>query len=158
MASLELLTTIIAIIGNFTLGIFTFSRNPKSVTNKYFAFFTTVLSLYLVFNYFSLHQTNELLTVFWVKTVMSLAVFINLSFFLLATAYPGEVLTTRPRILWILLITTILIALLAQTSLIFNRVDVINGSIQPTPGMGMPFFLLHTIGLLGGGFFVLIKK
>ncbi len=146
MPSLELLTTIIAVIGNFILGIITFSRNSKSATNRFFAFLTTTLSLYL------------LLTAFWIKTVMSVAVFINLTFFLLATAYPGKDLTLKPRIFWTILISTIIIAILAQTNLIFSSVEITNGKIQPTPGVGMALFLVHTIGLLGGGFIYLIRK
>jgi len=158
MPSLELLATIIAVIGNFILGIITFSRNSKSATNRFFAFFTTTLSLYLVFNFFSLHQTDVVSTSFWIKTVMSVAVFINLTFFLLATAYPGKDLTLKPRFLWVISIITILIALLAQTNLVFSHVAVTSEGIRPSPGPVMPLFLLHTIGLLGGGFVRLIKR
>src|SRR3989344_5825834 len=88
MLPLELLVVLIAFSGNILLGLFTFLKNPKSHTNRLFVTFVFSLSAYILINYFALHQKNDADTFFWVKNVMTIAVVINLFFFLLTYSFP----------------------------------------------------------------------
>lgn len=158
MPSLELLITLIAGLGNLILGIATYSRNTKSATNKFFALFTFSVATYIVFNYLSLYQDSFEATVFWVKSVMAVAAIINLTFFLLAITYPNEKVSAKKPLLLILTLLTLGLILLTPTNLIFSEIEISNGHITPTPGVAMPLFLIHTLGLLGGGFYKMFKN
>ncbi len=158
MPSIELLATIIASLGNLLVGIFTFLNNPKSATNKLFGFFALMVSIYLVFNFFASPLRSGDMTFFWVKNIMSVATLINLSFLLLAAAYPGEKLKLKPLNVWICCIFTILLFIGSQFNLIYKNVEISNNTAHSVPGVLIPFFLLQTLLFLGAGFYLLIKK
>jgi signal transduction histidine kinase len=151
------LIVVIAIIGNSFLSLFTLLKNPKSATNRLFVFFTLTLIFYLFFNYQLSIQTNNVAAFFWVKLVMSIAAIINLAFFLFAYTFPRSKFKPRLWKLFILIFWTISIILLAQFNFIFTSAQAISSGAG-TPGLGMPFFLLHTLIFLGGGFFILVKN
>src|SRR3989344_469461 len=156
--SLEILATLIAAVINLILAVFIFLNNPKSATNRFFSFLATTIAVYLITNYFSLYQESVESTYLLVRVVMSIAVFINLSFFLLSRTYPRQELQLEGKKFWGAVLVTLIIALLAQTQLIFTGVEISSGVIHPSPGLGMPLFLIHTVFFLGGGFLFLLKK
>jgi signal transduction histidine kinase len=158
MPSFELYILLIAVVGNLLLGLIPFYRNAKSATNKLFAFLTITIVIYLFANYLSLHQHSVPSTIFWVKTVMSVTLFVNLSFFLLATTYPSENFRIETKWIWMLVVVTFVLSLLSQTSLFFSSVIVEAGKVQVNPGPLILLFLLHTILGLGAGMYLMIKK
>lgn len=155
---LELVSVVIATVGNIFLGLFTLLKNPKSATGKLFFSFTFVLALYLAFNYTATHQVTDAGAAFWVRLVMTNAVGINVLFYLLVDTFPSQKIRTKPLILWASILVSALLVPMTQTDLIFSSVSLKNGTIQSTPGAGMPAFLLHTVVYLGGGFLWLISR
>jgi signal transduction histidine kinase len=158
MFSFELLIGFIAFVGNLFLGVFTLLKNYKSTTNKLFFFFSISISIYIVFNYLSIHQTSDQDTLTWVRLIMFIALILNLFYFLLVTAFPHSQLRLRRRFYLALIIYTLLLLPLTQTPLIYKSVEVTSRGTNTVIGPAMPFFLIHTVLFLGGGFIVLIQK
>jgi len=154
--SFEFIIVILAFIGNFFLSLFTLLKNPKSYTNKLFFFFGLSIAIYLILNYLSSIQSTDQSAFLWIKMVMSIAVVINLSFFLLAATFPKRNISLKSFWLISSFIFSLVVFLFAQINLIFISAKAYAAS--GIPGVGMPFFLLHTVIFLGGGFFLLIKK
>lgn len=156
--NLELVIATIAGLGTSVLGLFTYYKNPKSVTNRLLFIFSLVLTLYSLVNYLSTHSQSEIFVFFLVKLVMSLALIINLVFFLLVTTYPQDRIQLTRRKLYFCVLSTLFLIILTQSNLVFSAVRVLATGTSPQPGIAMPLFLLHTLGFLGAGFFSLIKK
>ncbi|MBI3486351.1 hypothetical protein HY025_05445 [Candidatus Daviesbacteria bacterium] len=155
MLSFDLLFVIIAVIGNFILGLFTLRKNPKSATNLLFFLFTISITTYIIFNFLVTYQKTDQAAFFWVKAVMSNAVFINLLFFLLTSTFPSPKFSLNRKIFWASTIFSLFLAPAAQLNLIFISAKASGGG--GVPGIAMPFFLLHTALYLGGGFITLVK-
>ncbi len=158
MPSIELYVLLTAVAGNLILGSLPLLRNFKSATNKFFSFLTITIAVYLVANYLSLHQTDLALTTFWVRSVMSIALVLNLAFFLMANTYPNFTTQTSRWFLLISILVTAVLSYLAHTDLIFTSVSTSLGVIEPKPGPLIPLFLLHTLIGLGGGLYLLVRK
>lgn len=158
MLPVELISASIAVLGNLFLGLFTIRKNPKSATSKLFFLFTSVLALYIGFNFLATHQTTNFGAYLWVHVVMTNAVAINLFFFLLVDTFPQPRMHMRPFILWASIATSLLMVPITTTNLIFHSVTIQHGAVMSLPGIGMPAFLLHTLVFLGGGFLLLVQR
>lgn len=150
------LAVLVAFIGNIFLSLFTLLKNPKSTTNRLFFLFTLSISIYLLFNYFITYQTTDSAAFFWVKMVMSIALFINLFFYLLSSTFPQQKITLAPLFFWFSISSTFLMIPLVQLGLVFQNAK--SSGEAGSPGIAMPLFLLHTIVFLGMGFIGLVKK
>jgi len=157
MLPIELLSVIIASVGNIFLGLFTFFKNPKSATGKLFMCFTLLLALYIGLNYAATHQTTDAAASMFVRVVMSNAVLINLFFYLLVDTFPQAKVRTSSLIFWSSIIVSIVLVPITYT-FIFEQVTIVNGTIKTLPGLAMPAFLLHTLVYVAGGFLWLIHR
>ncbi len=156
LPSIDLIGVVIALFGNFVLGLVTYVKNPRSATSKLFFLFTTTVGIYLLLNHLALNQTSDHATLVSIRLVMATALLINVLFFLLSVAFPFPKLNIKKWQLYLILVSTALLIFFTQTNLIFSSVKT--GTTQPIPGIGIPFFLLHTIVLLGGGLWALFRK
>ena len=154
----ELILVLVASFGNFSLGIFTLLRNPRSATNKLFFIFSITMVGYLFSNFFINYQQSGNGAFLWVRIVMSLALFINLFFFLLVKAFPHHSLKISSKTMLLLYGLTICLLPVTTSNLIFKEISIEGGKVNSIPGDGMPLFLLHTLLYLGGGFILLVKK
>jgi signal transduction histidine kinase len=156
MLNFELLIVAISSIGNLVLGLFTLIKNPKSVTNKLFLSLTLTLSLYVLFNFFAINQVSDAATLFWIRMVMAVALFIGWLFFLFIHTFPHNNLRLKPLWFVLSLIFTVALVPLTFSQLLFSGVQP--GTFQPTPGPGMALFMLQTLLFTGGGTVILVKK
>lgn len=156
MISFEVFIVVTAIVANIFLALFTLFKNPRSATNILFFLFTIALILYLPANYLLSQQATATDAFWWVKVVMTLALFINILYFLLAATFPHNKITLRPFIFWLCIGATLPLLVLAPKNLVFSSVEAYGKS--GVPGMGMPLFLLHTVLFLGGALIILVKK
>lgn len=156
MVSLDLMIVITAILGNFLLGLLAFFNNPKNDTNRLFSVFALIISVYLGVNFLSVHQPTPAMFLFLIRVVMSLAILINLFFYLLTQVFPNRKISLSQTRIFVITVLSLLLSLMAMTPLIFNGIDIKTN--QPIPGPAIPLFLIHTIVFLGLGIFNLIKK
>ncbi|NCN58502.1 hypothetical protein GW940_01125 [Candidatus Microgenomates bacterium] len=153
---LDLLIVVIAFVGNSAIGLVTYYKNPRSTTSRMFFLFAVSISFYLLFNYFALHQSSDAETFFWIKQVMTIALVINLFFFLLATTFPYARFPIQKVYVILLITMTVVLLPLVQMNLVFSGVE--KNTTQPIPGIGMLLFVAHTVFFIGGAIFVLIRK
>ncbi len=158
MPSIGLIIIVLTIIVNLFLGLFTYFKNKNSDTNKLFFLFILTLISYTFFNYLSLNQTNPISVLFWIRIVMGIAALINVVFYLLIVTFPQQRVPISNFKLIIFGAVTWTLALITQTNLVFKDVKIIGNNTEAVPGIGMVFFLLHTIYFLGGGFVILFMK
>ncbi len=156
MLSLAWIATLLALLANILLGLVVFFKNPKSATNVFFAIFSLVLSLYLLFNQLSLEDLDPEIKLSWMRSVMVLGTMMNISYFFFVITFPLTQLDFSYKKAFLSVVYTLFVAVLATTPLLFSAIDVKNN--QPVPGPAMVLFLIHTATYLGGGFFSLIKK
>lgn len=158
MPSGEFIIALIAFVGAIFLGLFTYLKNPKSITNTLFFFFVLSLTAYVAVNYLALHQKTNEMTLLWVRTIMAIALIINLLYFLLVSAFPRTKLQLSKKILYGAIGLTLILLPITQSNLIYKAVEIGTVNIRSVPGQGMPLFLLHTLVFIGGGFILLIRK
>ncbi len=156
MQFLPWFNTTSALVINAIIGLFTLTRNPKSATSQLFSLFVFTLALYLLINQFSLLPLELSTTLFWMRTVMIIALAVNILFFLLVKAFPSNKLNLSNKSWLIILLTTLPVLGIVYTPLLFSDIDPANRT--PIPAPGMVLFLLHTIAYLGTGAIILIKK
>lgn len=156
MPYLELISATLAVVGNAFLGLFTYAKNPKSTTNRLFFFFTCAIAVYIIANFFALHQVNDEATFFWIKIVIATAVVINQIFFLFAAVFPQKKLELSNVLMYISIIYSLLLIPLVLMGVVFE--GIVPHSTQPIPGIGIILFLAHTVLFLGGGCFLLVRK
>lgn len=156
----EFILGIIALIASTYLGLMVYLRNPKSATHRLFAVIAVLVDAYVVVNYLSLHPPiatagNQL---FWIRVVMFVTSFIGPMLFLLVHTFPRDTITLRERYLAPLLILMFLSATLAMTPAVFQQLEYVNGEPIPTPGFGMPVFVLDFGGLFFWSIIWLVYK
>lgn len=156
MAVSTLLIVLIATLGSVLLGVFTYTKNYRSQTHIFFLLFALTISAYNVANFIALQQPVSQLSLFWIKIVMLLALLINLFFLYLASSFPSQTLKLPRKFFYSALLVTAVLIPLSQTSLLFQSAEAYGNN--PTPGPLMPFFLIHTILFLGGGFLQVVKN
>lgn len=152
----ELTLALISTIGILFLGLFTYHKNPKSTTNILFFLFSLSFTTYNVFNYLALHQSQDSLTIFWIRLVMANAGVIVLIFLLLTATFPRTKLELNKLTVLLSIILTFPIIGLSLSNLVFS--SVIAGTTQPIPGPGIIAFVIHSITYLLTGFIFLIRK
>lgn len=156
----ELMLGMIAFLASTYLGLMVYLRNPKSATHRLFAVIAGLIDAYVAVNYLSLHpplQTPEN-QLFWIRVVMFVTSFIGPMLFLLVHTFPRDTITLRGRYLAPLLSLMFLSATLSMTPLVFQQLEYINGEPMPTPGYGMPVFVLDFGGLFFWSIIWLIYK
>jgi len=152
----DLFILLSAFIGSTLIGVLTLYKNPRSHTNVLFFLFTLALGIYLFINYAALVQVTDEATLFWIRTVLGVALIINFSFFLLTISFPRNKIKISRALFWIATTSTFILIPFTQTDLMFSSLTP--GTTQPVPNWGMGLFVLHSILFLGGGIYVLFRK
>jgi signal transduction histidine kinase len=155
---MEFFVSSLTAVANLILGLFTYLKNPKSATNKLFAFLTLQISLWAITNYFSLHASTEALTLFWIRTVMFIVSALGPTIFLLIKAFPERSTNLPKYVIYAVWFFTGLTAILAISQFMFISVSIIDGNIQPVPGPAIFIFAVNFLGFLGAAFITLGRK
>lgn len=154
----QILVLAVVVIANLIIAAFSYFKNRHHATNILLAVTAIVMSVWSVANYLSLAQPNPELTIKYIRIVMLFAALINYSVFLLLKTFPRNVLGVKRGWFIAMTIFTGVVCILALSPFLFTGVTIQGSSIQPIPGPAIPVFLLHTVGLLGAGFFSIIRK
>ncbi len=150
-------TVLVGSLGNLIIGLATYFRASKSATSKWFATFTVLLALYLVFNQFSVSSQTVSDTLFWIRSVMVVSPFIVFSFFVLVNVFPNDQMTISKKVFVPSLVCTLAVSILGFTPLIFQSVEI-NPIIQPNPGKLIFAYVLYNLVFVLWSFIILAKK
>lgn len=156
MPEVSWLIVIVGALGNAIIGLVAYLRNTKSATNRWFGIFSFLMASYLVVNQLAITQSDDGLTLFWIRAVMIIAPPIVFSFFVLVNVFPKDVMEIPKRIFYASLLVTVVIAVLDATPLVFT--GVLPGTYQPTPGKLAFLFLFYNSIFLGWSVYILFKK
>lgn len=150
----EVTLYLISTAGTITIGLLTLIKNPRRATNVLFFILTMTIAAWASATYFSNQAEVDLL--WWVRAVITVGAVLNFFVFLTLYVFPSGKLDIPAPLFWISLAATACVAVLNQTSYVFSSLAPITH--KPVPGPLLPLFLLQTLFLLGGGFFVLVRK
>lgn len=155
---LELTVLLLTAVINLVLGLVVYLKNPRVLTNRLFILLAFSLVLWSIVNYISVYPIalNQLA---WIRLVIFCGALLNLSVFLTFLAYPAQTMKPHYRKLAkIAVVATCFVMPLTLSPLVFSKLSVVNGSASPVPGPGIPIFMLHTLALVGGSVYIIIKK
>jgi signal transduction histidine kinase len=153
----ELTILVLSAITNLLLGLVVFLKNSRSVTNRYFLVLTGSFVAWSVVNYISVHPFlfDQL---WWIRLVLFCAAFLCLSVYLTFSVFPEYKMPSGKKHTSLIVILTIAVMTLTLTPLVFEKLDINDGNVQPVPGPGIVLFFLLVVGLLGSGLVRLILK
>jgi signal transduction histidine kinase len=142
--SLQTIISVLTIVANLFLGIYSFGKNPKNKNNKYF-FLITIFSVLWILSLLLFYiSQNEVfvLAVGRLNFASGLAIFSLL--YLFSDLYPEGEFTISSKIKWgVILETTVLILVTLFTKLIDEN-EIINGAERETIFGSMYFlYLIH---------------
>lgn len=155
---IELIVLSLTSILNLLLGLAVYVKNPRGLTNKLFFLLTSVLTVWSLVNYVSVHPFL-LSQLSWIRLTLFCGGILNLMVFVTFQAFPNYRLKGRyMKRVKLASIITLVVVPLTLTPLVFKSLKVVDGSSQPIPNPGIGLFLLQTILLLGGSVLTVISK
>lgn len=155
----DLLIVGIAVAASLMLGFVVFFRNPRSITNGLFLFFTIINSAWGVLNYINYNYINPSNTLIIIRLIMFFAVLQAFSFFSLMYVFPDDS-KKFPNWWYAFVFTVILTAVLSLTPWVFSGIRFLPGERggSPIPAPGIILFALSAVGSVFGGIIALCRK
>lgn len=153
-----LLTTLIVIISNLLLGFFSYTKNPKSATNKLFLILTLILSLWAVTNYFSIQSKTADDVFFWIKLVLTVTSPMVPVIYLLTRAFPGRTIGISTYKLLLIIIFILVTQILSLSGMVYQGVIITNDGVTPVPAAGIFWYGVNIVGFLFLTLHTLYKK
>lgn len=157
--AIKQIITALAVIANVLLGVIILTGKRKSATSKLFFALTLSLAGATFANYFSLiPNMSDQLTLFWIRMVMFFGAPMGIIFYLFVRAFPGDKLPVSSKWQKIIISLGVINCIIALTPLLFSGITRTNGSISPTPGFGIAFYMIVMILFLVLGIIILIRN
>lgn len=155
---MQLIVTIFSAVASLLLALFVLLRNRASGTNVYFGILVIFLGLYTVFNHLALNAPTSDEVFIWAKMILFASIPAGPLFYSFVKVFPDSTFVFNKKLQVLILFWTIANLVLAHSNLIFASVSIDDGSLQITPGLLVPsFVLLQFTGIIGGAI-TLIKK
>lgn len=157
---LEQLFGLLTLLVTLYLGATIIFQDRKSATNRLFFFMSLIIAAYAVTNYISLHPPGGRgeSQLFWIRVVMATCAFFGPTLLLLVLTFPDRQWRIASRYYVPLIALALLTSAASLSTLVFQSIDYPNGEPVPTPGYGMPLFILDFTGLLLVSFIVLLVR
>ncbi|MCL4363691.1 ATP-binding protein [Patescibacteria group bacterium] len=148
----------LTVIVNSFISFVVYKRNNRSATNVIFALLGLTILAWLVTTSISFQPVNPAVNLFWIRLSTFFAPAICCLFLLFSLTVPNPKVQIRTSRFIILLATTYLVMLLIISPFTFTKVEIVNNFPNPSPGFGMPVFVLYVVATVGGSIYVLLKK
>lgn len=155
---LDLILLIISVISTLFLGQIIFLKDKKSFLHQSFFIFTLSAAAWSIANYISLNIENTNIILFCIRLTMFFAVLQSISFFFFIHTFPNRSLLLKKSFFYSILLFSFVTSVACITPLVFSGIEIVNGEISPTPGIGMILFIPNSIGFILAGVVILIKK
>lgn len=136
----NLLFTIIAAATTAFLGLLVYLHNRNSISSRIFIAHSLIGVLWAIVNYVSLIVTVDA-ALFWIRSVIFIAVPYVLLFFVFVLNFPEEKLGAKAKS-WIKIVVPfgVILCILAFSPLVFNAVEISNNNVVPVAGKFAPIF------------------
>ncbi len=148
------------ITAQLMLGALILFHDGRSATNRIFTLVTLAFAFWGAANFFAqqvLSRSDPSATLYWIRLIMLGATLQSSTFFLFVKTFPSKTLTISPRSLWVTITATALVSALSLSPYLF--LGIYPGTIDtPIPGAGIPIFIIYTIGFVGSGTVLLVRK
>ncbi len=139
------------------LGFLVFFHDRKSITNRIFLIYSSVIAIWSIVNYFSLTITGPEALI-WIRLVLTLAVPHVFLFFIFVVNFPSQSLVIQKKSLITILTWMVILMSITLTKSVFSGLDFINGQAIPIPGNLIGYFAASLIIVSLLTFFILVKK
>lgn len=156
----DIILLIAGAVLNLGLGTIALVKSKHSNIKVLFALLTLSLTMWSIFNYFSVSAINKDSILLLMRLVMFFAVLQSVFFFLFSTVFPEGIWSIKTKFLMPYLIVVVLTLAVTLSPFLFSSVtvDELNGSRVPVIEKGMLLFLVTAVGSLVMGFIKLLKK
>lgn len=154
-------SVMITIVAIGILGFLVFFSNRKSITNKAFLFFSITTIIWSLLNYLSYQFYSPEIVLWILRFVMFSAVWHSFSIFTLFYVSPYESIYFPMWYKLIVLPLVIFVSFFTLTPLVFEKISVMStagGAEKVVNGPAIAIFGLSVIGLIFGGFILLVNK
>ena len=140
------------------LGFVVFFNKRNSITNKSFLFLAVMTILWSAFN-FLIDRVAEHNTLTVLRTATFFAVWHAFSFFQLFYVFPEDKVQFSRAYKYALMPFIVFVSLLTLTPLVFSEmVPTADGTLRAINGPAISLFSLAVVGMIIGGFIVLLGK
>ncbi len=151
MQLIDLLILLLASVANLSIGLLSYLKNYRNLTHKLFGLLTVSLVGWTSANYFSL-ASHDASTIFLaVRLILLFVVLQNTFFFLFVSAYPGNLVHLKPKVIWVYTAFSALVLAFGAWPGFFSDYKVTATSISPQASPLIGLFILHTLVSIGGG-------
>jgi signal transduction histidine kinase len=148
----------VAVAVNLLLAGLVFNNNPRSATNRVYAWLSSVMAVWLVVNYLSLLPALQASSLMWIRLSIFFATAMLALFILLAHTLPSNRLQLTGWRMVLLAVWTLVVMGVCISPLAFTQVEIINNSPQPVPGPGIAVFGLNAALFTSLAVGILVKK
>lgn len=155
---LKLMTLIVTMVLNTAFMLLVYFSNPKSLVGRLFGLFCFSTMMWLVVNFIASEPSTAPYNIFWMRLGLFFAVPQVLSFFLFAHAFPEDKLEVSKIKLTIIVSAALAVSYIVMSPYAFQAVEMINGSLQPVPGLGFVFFAAFAFGYAAWSVLILYRK
>ena len=143
ITTLRVALLIYSVVISLLLAFWVYKNNPKSATNLTFSILSLLTAVWLIIMHLSFSPT--LMSLFWIRLTLFLAVPQATTFFLLAHTIPNTRLQFNKRVFYIIFFVAAIVMALTMSRYVFTGIKIIGNTPQPIPGYGMPIFAIFVM-------------
>ncbi len=158
LLSLNLIVLIITAVISFILGWVVIRSDHRSATNLIFTIQSWSAATWLFANHFALQPHLSEFSLIFSRLSIFLAVPQILAVYLLSHTLPRKDTQLSKTTLRIVLIVGIVLMLITISPFAFTDVKILEGSVQPIPGLGMGVFALFALYFCVDALYTFIKR
>lgn len=149
---------VLTVLINILLSGIVYIRNPRSATNKIFAFLGLIISIWLIVLHISIQPNSPSISLIWIRLSIFFATPMSMLFFLLAHTLPEDKIRLKLNWLTILILINFLVMTISLSPYAFTGIQMINNSLVPLPGPGLVIFGFFAIFTSLGAVITIFKR
>lgn len=151
--SIQLISLVVAVIANTTLGLVGVYRKPRALRTWLFLLLLLSVNGWVGATYFLLQYTEPSIVTFWIGLIFAFVILQNMTYALFMYAQTGARFRAARLGVTVYLVCSVLLMLAA-----FSGHVLIRTSAGDVPSFGMPFFLLHVLVSISAGMSRIIRS
>lgn len=155
---IEVAVLLFIILTSLILGLSIYRNNPHSATSKTFILSAFAIIFWSVIMYQSVHQTDPVMTLFYIRLSMLAGTIMALSFLFLAIVFPEPEMPLSRKWIAVLIFMGLITSVIAMSPYMFTELKIEGTNIEPQAGPGIIAFMITSLGSNIATFVVLLVK